>query len=268
MEENPLVSIIVPTYNRKDFLPINLKSLLNQTYKNIEIIVVNDHGEDVSNIINGFNDNRIKYIVNEKNLGLAGSRNVGIKQSNGKWISMIDDDDGATEIFVESMLRVLYEKNYKIAYCDSVRLHQKKNDDGTFQTVWRDIPYSHDFNRDLLLVMNISPVNCFMINRECFNHVPQFDETVSVYEDYLMNLELSLKYQFYHYPIPLVWHTWREDGSTMSSSRDFTTPLPRIYQKYFKYSSNELWVAKAMNNVLIQRGLQPLFNIQYKEEQK
>ncbi|HBD95462.1 MAG TPA: glycosyltransferase family 2 protein, partial [Spirochaetia bacterium] len=49
---NDIVSIIVPTYNRRNFLPINLKSLLNQTYKNIEIIVVNDYGEDVSDIIN------------------------------------------------------------------------------------------------------------------------------------------------------------------------------------------------------------------------
>jgi len=264
---NDIVSIIVPTYNRRNFLPINLKSLLNQTYKNIEIIVVNDYGEDVSDIINGFNDNRIKYIVNEKNLGLAGSRNVGIQHSIGKWISTIDDDDGATEIFVETMLKVLDKTQYKIVYCDSVRLHQKKDNNGNFQIFWRDIPYSHDFNRDLLLVMNISPVNCFMINRECFNNVPPYDEAVKIYEDYLMNLELSLKYGFYHYPVPLVWHTWREDGSTMSSSRDFTTPIPGIYKKYFQYAKDQVWVATAMNNVLVQRGLQPLFNIQYKEEQ-
>jgi len=266
VEEKPLVSIIVPTYNRRNFLSVNLESLLNQTHKNIEILVINDHGEDVSDIINGFNDNRIKYIVNEKNLGLAGSRNVGIKHANGKWICTIDDDDGATEIFIENMLRVVKEQNCQVAYCDSVRLHQKKDDDGNFQIVWRDIPYSYDFNRDLLLIMNISPVNCFLINKECFNNVPPYDETVKTYEDYLMNIELSLKYDFYHYPVPLVWHTWREDGSTMSSSRDFTTPLPNIYKKYFQYAKNQIWVANAMNQILQQRGLKPLFYIQYKEE--
>ena len=257
-----VVSIVVPTYNRRNFLPINLKSLLSQTYKNIEILVVNDHGEDVSDIINGFNDNRIKYIVNEKNLGLAGSRNVGINHSKGKWICTIDDDDGATEIFIENMLRIVKEQNCQVAYCDSVRLHQKKDSNGDFQIIWRDIPYSHDFNRDLLLVMNISPVNCFIINRECFNNVPPYDETVKIYEDYLMNLELSLKYDFYHYPIPLVWHTWREDTTSMSSSRDFTTPIPGIYSKYFQYAENKVWVAQAMNSVLRSRGLPEMFKFE------
>lgn len=258
---NPLVSIIVPTYNRKNFLIKNLESLLKQTYKNFEIIVVNDCGEDVSDIINNFNDERIKYVVNDKNIGLAGSRNVGISHSKGEWISTIDDDDGATDIFIETMIKILSKSNYKIAYCDSIRLHQKKNSEGEYQVVWRDIPYSHDFNRDLLLIMNISPVNCFMISRECFDNVPPYDESVLIYEDFLMNIELSLKYDFYHLPIPLVWHTWREDGSTMSSSRDFTNPLPGIYKKYFKHAQNKVWVAQNMNYILQQRGLQPLFDI-------
>jgi len=265
--KDDVVSIIVPTYNRRNFLPINLKSLINQTHDNIEILVINDHGEDVSDIINSFNDPRIKYMVNEKNLGLGGSRNVGIKNATGKWICTIDDDDGATNIFIESMLRVLNKTGYDIAYCDSVRLHQKKDENDNYQIVWRDIPYSHDFNRDLLLVMNITPVNCLMINKKCFDNVPPYDEIIPVYEDHKMNIELSLKYDFYHYPVPLVWHTWREDGSTMSSSRDFTTPLPNIYKKYFQYAKNQIWVANAMNQILQQRGLQPLFNIQYKEKQ-
>ena len=265
----PLVSIIVPTYNRNKFLIKCIQSILDSTYINFEIVIVQDGGkEEAKEIVDLFNDKRIKLFIKE-NGGLASARNHGIKNAKGKYISFIDSDDGVYPNFIEMMVDLIENKKpeYKIAYCDSVRIHQRKNNSEEYENIWRDIPYSHDFNRDLLLVMNISPVNCFMINRECFNNVPLFDETVSVYEDYLMNLELSLKYDFYHYPVPLVWHTWREDGSTMSSSRDFTTPIPGIYKKYFQHAKDQIWVATAMNNVLVQRGLQPLFNIQYKEEQ-
>ena len=141
-------------------------------------------------------------------------------------------------------------------------MHQRKNENGNYETFWRDIPYSYDFNFDLFLVMNLSPVNCYMVERECFNNVPPFDETMSVYEDYEMGLQLALKYgDFKHIPIPLVWHTWREDGTTMSSSRDFTTPIPIFYRKYFQYARNPVWVAQAMNSVLQQRGLPLMFQI-------
>lgn len=248
------VSFIVPTYNRRDFLHINLSTLTNQSHKNIEIIVINDCGEDVSDVINSFNDNRIKYIVNENNLGLAGSRNVGLKNVTGDWVSFIDDDDGATPIFAEMMLRSVLSSKFNVAYCDSVRMHQRPNELGGYDVFWRDVPYSISYDPDLLLVMNISPVNCFMIKRECFDNVPLFDETVHVYEDYLMNIELSLKYEFLHIPIPLVFHTWRENGSTMSSSRDFTTPMPGIYKRYAKHAINKEWVYSNMNAILKARG--------------
>lgn len=262
----PKLSFIVPTYNRRNFLPINLKSLLSQTERDIEIIVINDHGYDVSDIVDSFNDNRIKYFYNDKNLGLAGSRNVGLKNVTGDYVAMIDDDDGATPYFAEVMLRELKNSDYNIAYCDSVRTHQKQDQNGDYQIVWRDIPYSYEYDSDLLLVMNLSPVNCFVIKRECFDNVPPFDETVSVYEDYIMNLELSLKYDFCHIPIPLVWHTWREDATTMSSSRDFTSPIPILYNKYFQYAKNKVLVAQRMNSVLKSRGLPEMFNFKQVEE--
>jgi glycosyltransferase involved in cell wall biosynthesis len=67
----PLVSILTPTYNRPDWLQLTLQSLIDQTYKNWECIVQNDAGMDVKYVINNFNDSRIKYFTNEKNLDLA-----------------------------------------------------------------------------------------------------------------------------------------------------------------------------------------------------
>lgn len=259
MDNEPLVSFIVPQYNRKEFLPKNLGSLLGQkNYSNIEILVINDGGENVSDIVEAFSDKRIRY-YDKENGGLSSARNFGLQQAKGKYISTIDQDDGAFPNFLDIMVEFLENSEYKIAYCDSVRLHQKKDNFGNYQVVWRDIPYSHDFNRDLLLVMNLFPCNCILAEKECFDNVPPYDESVFVYEDYLMNLELSLKYDLIHIPVPLVWHTWREDATTMSSSRDFTTPLPNIYSKYFQYAENKVWVAQTMNSVLRSRGLPDMF---------
>ena len=100
-----------------------------------------------------------------------------------------------------------------------------------------------------------------MIEKTCFDRVPPFDESLFVYEDFVMALELSLHYPFYHLPEPLSWFTWREDGTSMSSTRDFTSPLKKIYEKFFPYAQDQVWVATNINAILQARGLQPMFQI-------
>lgn len=95
MGENPLVSIIVPVYNVERYLPQCLDSVVNQTYKNIEVICVNDGSPDNSiKILEDYSakDPRIK-VVSQKNQGLSGARNTGIKYASGKFIMFVDSDD-------------------------------------------------------------------------------------------------------------------------------------------------------------------------------
>ncbi|MGL6107517.1 glycosyltransferase family 2 protein [Romboutsia sp.] len=92
----PLVSIITPVYNAESFLSETIKSIKNQTYKNWEMILVDDCSKDNSaNIIKEFQntDDRIKYIKLEKNSGASVSRNTGIKNSKGRFIAFVDSDD-------------------------------------------------------------------------------------------------------------------------------------------------------------------------------
>jgi len=88
------LSIIIPTYNRKNLLPRAIKSVLSQTFKDFELIVVDDGSTDnTEKIVKDINDNRIIYIKNYKNLGIQRSLNKGIKQARGEYIARIDDDD-------------------------------------------------------------------------------------------------------------------------------------------------------------------------------
>lgn len=129
-----LVSIIMPTYKRDIFLERALKSLINQTYKNIEIIIVDDNFDNeirrsVEKIIDKYKDNQqIKYIKNTKNIGGAFSRNVGIKYSTGKYIAFLDDDDEYDLNKIEMQYKYYKKKfpqNNGIIYSQSVIYNQK-----------------------------------------------------------------------------------------------------------------------------------------------
>jgi glycosyltransferase involved in cell wall biosynthesis len=89
----PIVSVIIPTYNRTDFLKLTLQSVFNQTYQNFEIIVVDDGTSTDENILLCQTFEKVKYIRIENWGGPAKPRNVGIREARGKYISFVDDDD-------------------------------------------------------------------------------------------------------------------------------------------------------------------------------
>lgn len=94
MQNEPLVSVIIPTYNRGRLILDSVNSVLNQTYKNIELIVVDDCStDDTKEVIESIKDSHIKYIKLEKNSGACIARNRGIEKSTGEFIAFNDSDD-------------------------------------------------------------------------------------------------------------------------------------------------------------------------------
>lgn len=94
ISENPLMSVLMPVYNCESYLAEAIESILSQTYRNFEFIIINDGSTDSSEtIIRSYVDNRIRYLSNEKNLGLISTLNQGILLSKGKYILRMDADD-------------------------------------------------------------------------------------------------------------------------------------------------------------------------------
>ncbi|WP_347272951.1 glycosyltransferase [Candidatus Kuenenia sp.] len=216
LQTNPLVSVIVPTYNRPDTLKTTLDSIAAQTYKNIETIVVNDAGEDVSGVIDTFHDRlSIKYLVHDKNKGLAASRNTGINAAKGKYIAYLDDDDIFHPDHIETLVTFLETTNYKVAYTDAYRAHQEK-EDGKYITKGRDVPYSLDFDYDRILTGNFIPVLCIMHEKSCIEKVGMFDETLRSHEDWDLWMRMSREFQFAHIKKITCEFSWRQDGSSMT----------------------------------------------------
>ena len=127
MEEKstPLVSVIIPTYKRSNMIDRTINSILMQTYDNIEVIVVDDNNPDsyyrkqTENTMDKYKENsRIKYIKHEKNKNGAAARNTGMKNSNGKYLCFLDDDDIYYPTKIEKQVDFLEKnKEYGAVYC-------------------------------------------------------------------------------------------------------------------------------------------------------
>jgi len=112
------ISVIIPTYNREKLIVDSIKSVLNQTYKNLEVIIIDDGSEDnTKQVINKIQDNRIKYIKLEKNGGAGKARNIGIKNAVGQYISFQDSDDILYPYKLEKQLNNIINKNSNLDFC-------------------------------------------------------------------------------------------------------------------------------------------------------
>lgn len=129
MKPNNLISIIVPVYNREDRIKKCIDALLHQTYKNIEIVCVNDGSTDNSlNILYDYQkkDARVKIVNNEKNMGIAYSRNAGLSSASGEYIMWCDSDDWFEKTMCEKMLHTLKKYDVDLVEC-SAKVKFEKN---------------------------------------------------------------------------------------------------------------------------------------------
>lgn len=114
-----LISIVVPIYNVEKYLRKSIESLINQTYKNIEIILVDDESpDDCPQICDEYEkkDSRV-IVIHQKNKGLSGARNTGIKKATGKYIMFHDSDDTLEPNCVEELYKLIKDKKTKISVC-------------------------------------------------------------------------------------------------------------------------------------------------------
>ncbi|HHT9135737.1 MAG TPA: glycosyltransferase [Candidatus Wunengus sp. YC60] len=235
LKTDTMVSVIVPTYNRPDTLKRTLESIAAQTYKRIEAIVVNDAGKDVSGVIDAFQDRlSIKYLVHDKNKGLAAVRNTAIKHASGQYIAYLDDDDIFLPHHIETTLKILTTTDYKVVYTDAYRSYQTKTGN-TYQVIKKDIPYSVDYSKGIFYNTNITPVLCVVHDRTCFDEVGVFDESLPVLEDWDLWIRMAEKYDFCHIKDVTCEFSWRVDRTTTTSSKqdEFARVRELIYKKYY-----------------------------------
>ena len=190
-KDYPMIAVLMTTYNRQDLIAEAIQSVIDQTYKNWNLIVVNDGGEDISDIIRSFNDPRIKY-YNIEHKGKAGALNYAINNSNSKYIAYLDDDD----LYYPNHLEVLFsylETHPENEFAYSIAIEVEKE---FSQTGWKvkqnSIRYARQVNSGMLRFMNHIPNLCAVHSKKLFDKAGMYDETLNVLIDWDMYRRLAV----------------------------------------------------------------------------
>ncbi len=168
----PTVSVIIPTYNRAPFLGRAIRSVLEQTYTDFELIVVDDHSdEDPTHIVEGFDDLRLRYVRHEENRGNAATRNTAIRMARGRYLAFLDDDDEWEPEKLELQIPLLEDsaEDEAMVYCPR-RLVQ----DG--ELVGVDAPGKEGDVLDELLPWGLMQCSAVVLKADILDHVGLFDE--------------------------------------------------------------------------------------------
>ena len=125
-----LVSVIIPYYKKKKYIADALKSVLKQTYNNLEILIIYDdpNKEDLGHVNNlCLSDRRIKLIINDKNIGAGKSRNIGIEKSNGQFIAFLDADDEWKSNKIEEQIKFMVDNKIDFSHTSYTVINEKND---------------------------------------------------------------------------------------------------------------------------------------------
>ena len=130
---NELVSIITPSYNTSRFIGKTIESVLSQTYKNWEMIIVDDCSTDnTDEVVSKYKDPRIRYLKNKKNSGAAISRNYALREAKGKWIAFLDSDDLWMPEKLEKQIAFMEDNGYHFSCCATTSIDEDDNLSGRY----------------------------------------------------------------------------------------------------------------------------------------
>ncbi len=185
MKREPLVSVVVRTCNRPDVLRNALNSICGQTYKNIEVVLVEDGSNASQFLLEEYKNLNIAYFAMGDRCGRTRVGNKGLELAQGEYINFLDDDDIFLPRHIELLVRCIDEKKAKVAYSVAEE-HQitKRNEKGEFKVKRKLIRYRYPFNRLLLFYMNCFPIQTVMFSREIYQEMGGFDESLDELEDW------------------------------------------------------------------------------------
>lgn len=214
-----LISIVVPVYNVEKYMQRNLESLVNQTYENIEILVINDGTPDNSvEIINKYVEKYPKkvYLFNKKNGGLSDARNYGLKRAKGKYIVFIDSDDYVEHNMIEELYLSIKKNKSDISICNIIDEYE---DNGKTQVYSNYIPVTPcSIYEDKKQMLNrfaawnkMFDINLFKKNKLTF-------DKGFIYEDLRLVLKIYLYANKISYTNKALYHYIIRSGSIMTSA--------------------------------------------------
>ncbi|MBQ0028902.1 MAG: glycosyltransferase family 2 protein [Bacteroidales bacterium] len=230
-----LVSAVITTHNRVDLLKRAIASVLNQTYSNVECVVVDDASTDDTNVYcESLPINYIRISPDERRGGNY-ARNKGILAAKGEYVAFLDDDDYWHTNKIEEQMNLVREKNAKVVYCGE-RLEFVDSDGVRCEDLLPVKWMNGDISRKILY--NIcTTTSCLLVEKKLLEDIGLFDESISFWQEYELSIRLAQKVEFYSVNSPLI--TYR------INKRD---PL-RLTNKFFKWKDSVRMIKEKHNNL-------------------
>lgn len=235
-----LISIIIPVYNAEKYINRCIKSIVNQSYQELEIIVVNDGSTDDSLSICAtlaMQDNRIK-VISQDNGGVSKARNTGLRLAKGEYVMFLDSDDYMLPGMCKTMLDVLHSKQADCVICGI------QEPEGGLWCPQRNIDYStlEDFKRDFIYQLNtelLSPCWNKIFKRKLITNL--FNDNISFGEDLIFDLEyLNNCTRLSFITTPLVYHEKQVAGSLVTmTGLQRLMDIEKIHQVIMKFAGEE-----------------------------
>ncbi len=199
-----MISIIVPTYNRARLVAETIDSILKQSFRDFELIIVdNCSTDDTEKVIKGYSDGRIRYFKNDNAGVIAVNRNYGISQARGEYIAFCDDDDLWLPDKLEKQLPE-FERDSRLGLvCANALLFNETGDLGHFH---KTSLTGADFTLKSLVFGNLVICSSVLIKKDVFDDVGIFDTNPAIFtaEDGELWMRIAYKYRIKYVDLPLV----------------------------------------------------------------
>ena len=260
IRNGPKVSVIIPAYNSAEFLQETINSMLNQSYQDFEIIIVDDGSIDNTRKIVQINTqkylNKIKYFY-QKNKGPSAARNKGIKESRGKYIAFLDADDMWLEGYLDKCLRCFVENEYDVVMTDNyIDTYDKDNKFIDRQYKSRE-KYLGNENKLYEILFQRFQKGFFgeiriILKKSCFDKIGFFDEKLRILEDWELWLRIAkenLKIGYIQEPL-FIYR--RHPNAVCRNKKNERLKLVNAYVAFRKHREEAFKMNKSLNKVYSQ----------------
>jgi glycosyltransferase involved in cell wall biosynthesis len=197
------ISVVIPTFNRAELLTGAIRSVLNQTFQDFEVLIVDDGSSDTTpDVVKSFDDNRIHYVRHTAPRGGAAARNTGIARAGGEYVAFLDDDDEWFPHKLASQMAVMRRSEPEVAAIYSGYFIVER---ATGRVCGRMTPKAKgDLSAELLANNPIGGTSCMLVKKDCLEKVGCFDESLPSFQDRDLWIRLSREFRFDYVEEPLL----------------------------------------------------------------
>lgn len=245
-----MISIIIPTFNRERTIKRAIESCLNQTYKDIEVIVVDDCStDDTRQIVKNINDKRLRYYKLDKNSGACEARNKGIEFAKGDYIAFQDSDDYWKSDKLEKQIINLNKNNSDVDFCKISVIGENKNKANVKPSVYDLYRIKFWGVKKALCYNSFISTQSIIGKKECFQNII-FDKNLPRLQDYDMMLRIISKYKVSITNEELA-NVYVQEDSISRSTEKLIKACKMMLQKKYELEDKDCCILRASLNKIL-----------------